>query len=132
MTHQTMSSPSETSPLLSSDVRAVQTKDPVDVSAANFTAGRPKDNGHEDGTTVDGIKTNGTLTEDDQLERQSSIDNAREAQFKGNEEVAKKLKYILPAVGVGVSVLRVFPPPEEKAGSHVSIVLTVIDFPRCC
>ena len=36
------------------------------------------------------------------LERQDSVDESRAAQFKGNEEVLKKLKFIIPAISVGV------------------------------
>lgn len=40
--------------------------------------------------------------DEDVLERQHSIDDSRAAQFAGNPEVTKQLKFILPAVSIGV------------------------------
>ena len=39
---------------------------------------------------------------DNLLERQQSVDHSRAAQFAGNPEVTKQLKFILPAVSIGV------------------------------
>jgi hypothetical protein len=67
------------------------------------------------GTTDESLPshlTNGVLPSNDinhvvanDLERyrtRGSIDEARAAQFKRNEEVAKQLKFIIPAIAVGV------------------------------
>ena len=38
------------------------------------------------------------------LERRDSIDESRDAQFQGLPEIQKRMKYILPAISIGVSV----------------------------
>ncbi|TKA76085.1 hypothetical protein B0A55_04432, partial [Friedmanniomyces simplex] len=71
--------PTETSPLLGND-----TVPPLAGAAPNTDAGL--DAGHEDGAT---------------LERQPSLED-RQKQYEGMPEVMKQMKYILPAVAIGV------------------------------
>src|SRR5271168_2523257 len=75
--------PSETSPLLGPDRDGVATK------AVNGSIGN--------GTVLDGPAKIGA-----DLERHDSIDASRAAQFEGRPEIRKQLKYILPAVSIGV------------------------------
>ena len=74
---------SETSPLLGPDREGVTPK------ALNGSTG--------DGTISDGGPLDGS-----NLERHDSIDERRAAQFEGRPEIRKQLKYILPAISIGV------------------------------
>ena len=42
---------------------------------------------------------------DDEANRTENIDGARESQFEGMPEVKKQLKFIVPAVGIGVCIV---------------------------
>jgi hypothetical protein len=76
-------SPTETSPLLGADGDGVAPK-AVIVTIAN-------------GTLPDGSAEIGAG-----LERRGSIDESRAAQFQGRPDIQKQLKYIIPAVSIGV------------------------------
>ena len=53
---------------------------------------------------VNGItSTDGTAEIGADLARHDSIDGSRAAQFEGQPEIRKQLKYIIPAVSIGVS-----------------------------
>lgn len=56
-----------------------------------------------DGFLPDGPIANGSAHGQDE-ERREEVDGAREAQFEGMPEVRKNLKYILPAIAIGVSI----------------------------
>jgi hypothetical protein len=75
--------PSETSRLLGPDSDSVAPK------AVNGTIGN--------GTVPDGAAEVGS-----ELERHDSIDESRAAQFEGRPDIRKQLKYILPAISIGV------------------------------
>ncbi len=56
---------------------------------------------------INSVPINGGLTPDSadasgDLERRESVDESRDAQFKGAPEIQEKLKYILPALSIGV------------------------------
>jgi hypothetical protein len=55
-----------------------------------------------------GIVANGAITDEaaeggPDLERRDSIDGGRAAQFEGQPDIQKQLKYILPAISIGVT-----------------------------
>ena len=75
---------SETSPLLGSGEQNVQVKPSRVEGAVDDDAAHNDDNAD--------------------LERYSTTDSGRDAQFKGNPEMQKRLKYILFAVGIGVGL----------------------------
>jgi hypothetical protein len=75
--------PTETSPLLGADGDGVAPKAVID-STAN-------------GTLPDGSAEIGSG-----LERHDSIDESRAAQFQGRPDIQQQLKYIIPAVSIGV------------------------------
>ena len=75
--------PSETSPLLGPDGDGVAPK------AVN-------------GSIANGAVRDGAAEVGEDLERCDSIDESRAAQFKGQPEIRKQLKYIIPAVSIGV------------------------------
>jgi hypothetical protein len=77
------SHPSETSPLLGPDGDFIAPK------AVN-------------GTIVNGTIPDGAAEVGSDLERRDSIDESRAAQFEGRPEIQKQLKYIIPAVSIGV------------------------------
>jgi hypothetical protein len=58
-----------------------------------------------DGVLPNGTFPNGAIDDANDEERQAEEDLDREGQFEGMPEVRKKLKYILPAVSIGVNVL---------------------------
>lgn len=59
-------------------------------------------NGKIDSEPVDtGLPTDSADAAGD-LERRPSVDESRAAQFQGVPEIQKKLKYILPALSIGV------------------------------
>jgi hypothetical protein len=65
-----------------------------------------RQNGNIDGTidsipVTEGLTTDSAGTSGD-LERRESVDQSRAAQFQGVPEIHEKLKYILPAISVGV------------------------------
>jgi hypothetical protein len=77
--------PSETSPLLGRQSNG-------DVSSKSLSGG-----------TATGINIgDGDADIGPDLERHDSIDESRAAQFQGRPEVMKQLKYIVPALSVGV------------------------------
>jgi hypothetical protein len=55
-------------------------------------------NGH----VVSGIIPDGASQDGANLERHDSIDERRAAQFEGRPEILRQLKYILPAISIGV------------------------------
>jgi hypothetical protein len=75
--------PSETSPLLSPD------GDDATPKALN-------------GNIVNGTIPDGAPQDGAYLERHDSIDERRAAQFEGRPDIRKQLKYILPAISIGV------------------------------
>jgi hypothetical protein len=75
--------PSETSPLLGLD---------GDGAASKAL------NGH----VVSGTILDGALQDGANLERHDSIDERRAAQFEGRPDIRRQLKYILPAISIGV------------------------------
>jgi hypothetical protein len=75
--------PSETSPLLGPDGNGAVPK---------------ALNGH----IVSGTLPNGSPRDGENLERHDSIDERRAAQFEGRPDIRKQLKYILPAISIGV------------------------------
>jgi hypothetical protein len=76
--------PSETSPLLGPD------GDGATLKALN-------------GNIVNGtILPDGAPQDGAYLERHDSIDERRAAQFEGRPDIRKQLKYILPAISIGV------------------------------
>lgn len=58
-----------------------------------------------------GVTADGATTVADDPETQQTVDATRESQFEGNPEVRKKLKLILPALSIGVSVACTAPRP---------------------
>jgi predicted MFS family arabinose efflux permease len=74
---------SERTPLLDSSGEAF----PSHLTKANLS---PNDNDHVATNDLERHRSHG------------SVDEARAAQFKGNEDVAKQLKFIIPAIAVGV------------------------------
>ncbi len=60
--------------------------------------------GKIDSVPVDaGLTTDGAADTTADLERRPSVDEGRAAQFQGSPEIREKLKYILPALSIGVS-----------------------------
>lgn len=89
-----MAPPTETSPLLSA------TQDTIGPQAADGPSGSGLASGVQP-------KTNGTFptppdSEDGDLERRVSEDERRLKQYEGNKEIASRMKYILPAIGIGI------------------------------
>lgn len=54
------------------------------------------------GTVANGIIPDGVAEVGSDLERHDSIDENGAAQFKGQPDIQKQLKYIIPAVSIGV------------------------------
>ena len=79
--------PTETSPLISPNSK------PLVSEPLNGTI--------ENGTTADGAAVVSVSAGDDP-ERRDSVDDSRAAQFEGNAEARKLLKFIVPAVSIGV------------------------------
>ena len=77
---------SETSPLLSKNAVAT-----VDADAGKAPNG-----------TTEALVSSGA-NEEGPIERQAGDDEGRRKQFDGMPEMRKKMKYIMPAVGIGVS-----------------------------
>lgn len=59
-------------------------------------------NGKTDSVAVEGGSPTDSANASADLERWKSVDEARDAQFKGAPEIQEKLKYILPAISIGV------------------------------
>ncbi len=60
------------------------------------------------GGGIDSVPVDAGLTTDAadttvDIERRPSVDEGRDAQFQGSPEIREKLKYILPALAIGVS-----------------------------
>lgn len=62
-------------------------------------------NGILDSVPVDVGLTTDTTDSSGDLERRKSVDESRAAQFEGAPDVQKKLKYILPALSIGVCIM---------------------------
>jgi hypothetical protein len=67
----------------------------------------PGDNGLAP-KTVNGTIANGSLPDDvaevgSDLARHDSVDESRAAQFEGRPDIQKQLKYIIPAISIGVT-----------------------------
>ena len=94
MTTSTHGQPTEASPLLPKpDDLSEISSHPVDLSAGLVPEGAdPYENGQHNDETEDG----------GDVERQVS-NNDRLKQYEGLPEVRKKMKYIIPAVAIGVS-----------------------------
>ena len=77
------------------------------------------------GTLPNGISSNGHAQEyNKSVDEEEALgdEEGRERQYQGLPEVRKQLKYILPAVGIGVW-------PASEAIGHV--MLRLADFPVC-
>jgi hypothetical protein len=59
-------------------------------------------NGQIDALPVDGGLTTDSADLSGDLERRQSLDESRAAQFQGVPEIHEKLRYILPALSIGV------------------------------
>lgn len=83
--------------------------DDLSASETSPLLGSSDGDGHVKPSRVDGTIDDNAADNDDNadLERYSTTDSGREAQFKGNPEMQKRLKYILFAVGIGVCLYRV-------------------------
>ena len=95
MTH---TKPTETSPLLP--------KPATDYLEAGDAPNGPLPNGSEHHEASANGKANGSIKDDnhDDEERQQGVDSERVNQYEGMPEVKKQLKYILPAIAIGVSL----------------------------
>lgn len=58
--------------------------------------------GHIESAPVDGDWATDSADGSEDLERRSSVDELRAAQFRGVPEIRQTLKYILPALSIGV------------------------------
>jgi hypothetical protein len=89
--------PSETSPLLG--------------SGGDGASPRALNGNIVNGTIPDGAPQDGAY-----LERHDSIDERRTAQFEGRPDIRKQLKYILPAISIGVlkALLCLVAPADRK------------------
>ena len=87
--------PSETSPLLGPDSDCVTPK-ALNGNGTILPDGAPQDGAY--------------------LERHDSIDERRAAQFEGRPDIRKQLKYILPAISIGVlkALLCLVAPADRK------------------
>ena len=88
--------PTETSPLLSNPAtNYLEAGDapngPLPTSTGDHD---PATNGHANGSTKD--------NQEQDPERQDGVDNERVHQYEGMPEVKQRLKYIVPAIAVGV------------------------------
>ena len=93
----TCAEPTETSPLLSKPTaNYLEAGDapngPLPTSTEDHD---PTTNGHANGSTKD--------NQEGDPERQDGVDNDRVHQYEGMPEVRQQLKYIVPAIAVGVS-----------------------------
>jgi hypothetical protein len=79
-----------------------------DVSESSPLLGKHQNgstNGRIDSVPVDGGLATDSAHDSGDPERRPSVDESRAAQFQGVPEIHEKLKYILPALSIGVSDL---------------------------
>ena len=84
-------------PLMASD------GDDSEVSPLLGKTGNGSIDGKIDSVSVDGGLTTDAADTTADIERRPSLDEGRAAQFQGSPEIQEKLKYILPALSIGVS-----------------------------
>jgi hypothetical protein len=63
---------------------------------------RPRCGDQADRTADPSVAVDGDNVSGSDLERHSSVGKSRAAQFEGNPEIRAQLKYILPAMSIGV------------------------------
>lgn len=85
-------SSTETAPLLGTK----------DGEAGNRKSDRSGHDNEDEGSIDTSVVVQGDNVSEPDLERRSSVGKSREAQFQGNPEIRAQLKYILPAMSIGV------------------------------
>jgi hypothetical protein len=78
-------------------------RDASEISPLLGETGNGSINGEIDSVSVDGGLTTDAADISADVERRTSLDEGRAAQFQGSPEIQEKLKYIVPALSIGVS-----------------------------